>query len=552
MTRRILSKTAWVSALTVAALSILGPRPSRAQSAPAPSAPPAASETAPAAAAAEEPWLYTEDGRAYRLEKLDKTKVQVAKISPTIYRTTWGTVQVDREDATYLYYRVYREVVAPPTPTIEQDRQLRAAEVHRQLPPPLPETDRLEAVDFGRGLPTTGQWRNSFEFADMNEDGFLDLVHGTARKGNRRPNIFLGNGKGDWRLWTEASYPQQTYEYGDVTVGDFNGDHHLDIFFGAHLLGLQALLGDGKGGFTAANEGLPWRSRPTEPLGFSSQQVQVVNWPGSKTPQVLALSEGPKMSISPGQLPSMERSLAGVRLYRNVSKDRKKVVWEWVNANDKSTNLFGEDLQLAPGRNSQSFVVGSGNMNAPDLVFEGRDRDGWHQLSLPTPRLSYYWSVAPLRRAGLSTFDVVAVGMSSDAGLDVRLIDLYRREAKGWVRKTLWSEEAKGQGPIRVATADVDGNGFDDVVALGASGQVWILLQESGDKWLAEQSPEMQGLQGCLGSGLRVQDLDGDGRPEIAISWSGEADLLLDPKACPDDGSLRVWKLKARASATKK
>jgi hypothetical protein len=160
--------------------------------------------------------------------------------------------------------------------------------------------------------------------------------------------------------------------------------------------------------------------------------------------------------------------------------------------------------------------------------------------------------VAPLRRAGLATFDVVAAEMSFDAGLKLRLIDLYRRDKTGWVRKTLWHEEKKGQGPIRIATGDLDGNGLDDVVVLGASGQGWVLLQDAGDQWSLEQSPELQGAEGCQGSSVRVQDLDADGRPEVTIAWSGEADLLLDPKACPGDGSLRVWKLKKRAAASPK
>src|SRR5436190_5164663 len=467
VSRASASRSAWAAVFIVATFLLSGSE-LEAQAAPVAPAPAPATGSAlsggePAVekapdAPTEEQWLHAEDGRAYRLEKLDKKAVQWQKVSPTRFRTAWGPIEVDREDEQYLYYRVYRDEGQPSKPSPDEDRKQRAAEVRRLLPPPLAESDRLQGVDFGRGLPTTGQWRNGFEFADMNEDGKLDLVHGPARKGDRRPKIFLGNGKGDWRNWTEASFPRQTYEYGDVSVGDFNGDHHLDLFFGAHLMGLQALVGDGKGGFTSADSGLPWRTLPSEPLGFSSQQVQVVNWEG-KTPEVLALSEGPKMSISAGA-PAIEESSLGVRLYRNVSKDRKKVIWSWVNADDKPTNLFGEDLQLTPGRQSRGFLVGSGNMSAKNLLFTGRGPDGWLQEALPLPRQSYYWSLAPLRRAGKATFDVVGAGFSTDAGLELELIALYRRDASGWSRKTIWFAEQKAQGPIRVGTGDLDGNGL--------------------------------------------------------------------------------------------
>jgi hypothetical protein len=41
-----------------------------------------------------------------------------------------------------------------------------------------------------------------------------------------------------------------------VQVGDFNGDGHQDLAFAVHLRGLIALLGDGKGGFRNASDGL--------------------------------------------------------------------------------------------------------------------------------------------------------------------------------------------------------------------------------------------------------------------------------------------------------
>ncbi|MEO8504816.1 MAG: VCBS repeat-containing protein [Acidobacteriota bacterium] len=492
--------------------------------------------------------MKAEDGREYKLEKFDRARMQYLRLSPTRVRTAWGTLEVDREDDAFFYFRLYRDISPPPGPSVAEQREKKADELRQHLPQPLEEVDGLEGVDFGHGLPTSGQWRNSFEFADMNEDGFLDLVHGPARKGDRVPKVFLGDGKGNWRLWREASFPSQTYDYGDVSVGDFNGDHHLDMVLGVHLLGLRALMGDGKGKFTTANEGLPWRSKAAEPMGFSSQQVQAVTWDDKPKAGFLALSEGPRMP-TPGSSPV--QGTEGVRLYRNASSDPARVEWEWVNESDKSSDLFGEDLQLVPDSKGRGFLVGSGRMDYRDLVFLGRNKDGWRQQSLPLPPRTNVWSSAPLRRAGPASFDVVTAALSFDAGMTLRLIDLYRMEKTGWTRRTLWFEEKKGQGPVRVATGDLDGNGLDDIVALGADGQVWVLLQQPGDSWVSEKSPELQGQVGCSGAGLRIQDLDADGKPEIAISWSGETDLLNDPKACRDSGSLRVWKIHPRSATTK-
>ena len=92
--------------------------------------------------------------------------------------------------------------------------------------------------------------------ADMNGDGHPDIIHGPPRKApGAGPVIFLGDGKGSWSRWREARFPPLAYDYGDVQVGDFNGDGHQDLAFAVHLRSLIALLGDGKGGFRNASEG---------------------------------------------------------------------------------------------------------------------------------------------------------------------------------------------------------------------------------------------------------------------------------------------------------
>src|SRR5262249_37338637 len=149
-----------------------------------------------------------------------------------------------------------------------------------------PESDRLRFVSFGRGLPTSGQWRNGFDVADVNQDGHLDIVHGPARKSLTPPSIFLGDGKGNWRLWKEAKYPRLACASGHAAVGDFNGAGPPDVALGMHLRGVQALLGDGKGNFTNASEGLDFAvpGHGDEQPGFSSQAIAVLDWDGDGRP----------------------------------------------------------------------------------------------------------------------------------------------------------------------------------------------------------------------------------------------------------------------------
>jgi hypothetical protein len=85
--------------------------------------------------------------------------------------------------------------------------------------------------------------------ADMNLDGRLDLIVGTASPGGGTFGILLGNGDG-----TFSSQPFYGLGNGPLAVGDFNGDGKPDIAVAvnpsAGIPVVQILLGDGRGGFS--------------------------------------------------------------------------------------------------------------------------------------------------------------------------------------------------------------------------------------------------------------------------------------------------------------
>lgn len=102
--------------------------------------------------------------------------------------------------------------------------------------------------------------------ADFNEDGLADLFiadHGyDANPFPGAQNKLLLAKAGGGYTDASASLPQLADFSHSATAADINGDGHLDLFVGnlsspASQVEAYFLLGDGKGGFTKSNAGLP-------------------------------------------------------------------------------------------------------------------------------------------------------------------------------------------------------------------------------------------------------------------------------------------------------
>jgi hypothetical protein len=78
--------------------------------------------------------------------------------------------------------------------------------------------------------------------ADFNNDGILDLV---VAPGDSSVSVLLGNGDGTFQ--SPISSPT-TYGCGFIAVGDFNGDHKMDIVV-VDYTDISVLLGNGDGTF---------------------------------------------------------------------------------------------------------------------------------------------------------------------------------------------------------------------------------------------------------------------------------------------------------------
>lgn len=413
--------------------------------------------------------------------------------------------------------------------------------------------DRLRFTRTGADLPDRGQWRQGFELADMNGDGNLDLVHGPPRKSNGKPRIFLGDGAGGWRLWSEARYEGQPLDYGDVAVADFDGDGELDLALAVHLRGLVVLLGDGEGTFTQWSQGLPYwvPGSGKELQAFSTRTVEAIDWDRDGRPDLLTLGEGPRLIRDPGaEAPGMSQGERGPILFLNRGEGR----WERYDQGTGKRKLFGDGLAVGDfdGDGRQDFAMASRVSGGTKVVKMGTDDGGWEDVSLVgLVRPGIYGAVHAVDLDGdgrdevLLGYAAAGEGESWWTGLD--LVEL---EAGEWRRQPLVAVPQNLGAVTALATGDLDRDGRLDIAALTGSGERWILLATGERTFVREESPELAPSElECQGYEVMIAPVGEGGAPVLIMGFAGESGSesivqTLDPtleRRCPSGGSLEAW-----------
>ena len=523
------------------------PSPSKGAAPAVPAATPAADDAKTAPAKGGPPngkWLKDKDGRQYYIDKLEKS-VHFDRLDAHHVRTAWGiTIDPVKEDDKYFYFKVYKTegTVMSPQVTGPSPDDIKKIEASYEVD--TPESHRLKFVPFSNGLPVTGQWRNGFDLADMNEDGHLDIVHSPARKAPGPPVIFLGDGKGNWRRWTEAKFPPLPYDYGDAAVGDFNGDGHQDIALGVHLRGLLAVTGDGKGHFKEDYKGLDFTlpGQGRQP-GYSSRVIAITDWNHDGRPDIVAVGEGPRLNLMGRDNAKVTANTEayGVIIYLNQPDG----TWLRKDQGTSSREIFAEALTIGDfnGDHRQDFATGSSVMGKRTLVNLSREDGGWNTVEVDAVRPRAY--VASIDAVDLNGdgLDDLVVGYSSfenatwRSGVDV----LYAHKDGTWTRRGLAAIEQRTQ-ITALSHGDLDGDGKTDLVALTATGETWVFLND-GKGWFTREAatgiPPYAG--GCAGYHVRLADLDGDGKAEIVADFAGENSPANDPDGCPTGGGIQAW-----------
>jgi hypothetical protein len=365
------------------------------------------------------------------------------------------------------------------------------------------------ALEFSKTVIPVGHGPGAIAIADVNHDGKLDVIVANTVDGT--VDVLLGDGKGHFSAAAGSPFPCGKNP-NDIATGDFNGDGNLDLVIAnTETPYITILLGDGKGGFAPSpHSPFDTRSHPhvhgVAVADFNKDgKLDIVTDSWGHDQILMFLGDGLGNLILPGQVFN-----TGKRPYQRLrAADFNK---------DGKPDVVTTDLD----QNAVSILVGDGKGGLQDAP------------GSPFPAGKAPWAVAidDMNRDGNLDLAVIPyapdVADPKDVGVTVLLGD-----GKGGFRKMPGSpfSLAGCEGPDRVATGDINGDGLRDIVVTCAqNSKLMLFLGSRGGGFTISTQSVQTGW-----AGVAMADLEGRGKDDIVVSNG-----LLDYQRKSTNGTITI------------
>ena len=275
-----------------------------------------------------------------------------------------------------------------------------------------------------------------------------------------------------------------------------------------------------------------------------------LDWNADGKPDLLTLSEGPKIRVvgSGADSKVTDTGLKAAKFGPKVYLNQGDGTWVTLPETGPRAEIYGDDLAVADfdGNGSPDFLTSTNAMSRTDLLYlQGTKVGGpWSSVELPLRPRAYVNAVATGDFDRDGRVDIALTYTSFELGVIRVGVDLYLARRQGeWERLPVLAREGRGAFSALDA-GDLDGDKLVDLVATDHDGGMAVLLGDGKGGFASEVSPEtQQPRSNCRGYGLRIFDLDRDGRSEIVATYAGEANPLYDPDRCASRGGVAVWTL---------
>jgi hypothetical protein len=274
---------------------------------------------------------------------------------------------------------------------------------------------------------------------------------------------------------------------------------------------------------------------------FTSKAIALVNWNGDKLPDILALGEGPRLSLAATKdraQPLSNTKSYGPVLYRNQGDGS----WKRQDRGTTKAEIFGDSVTVGDfnGDGLPDFAVSSGVQGTKGLVFLARPDGDWQQVDLNIRPGAYVRSVLAVDLNHQGRSDLVVGYLSIEGGQWRSGIDIFYSGSDGtWTRRALAVKDGRA-GVNALGAGDLDGDGNLDLVALTGDGDTWVFLAD-GKGFFTREVATIPNYDHCSGSRVRLADIDGDGKAEIVSAWAGEPSPIYAPDVCRSEGGITAW-----------